>query len=378
MDRFGLYIHVPFCLRKCYYCDFNSVSFNEKLSKSFLNALNKEIDLLAQKYNPSIRTIFIGGGTPTILGAKELRLILDKCYNSFKIEKDIEITIETNPGTLDEKKLSSLKEGGVDRLSFGVQAFDDDILKRIGRIHTVEQAVKNYYLARKIGFDNISLDLIFNLPGQTLKDWEGTLKEAMNLDPEHLSTYNLKIEEETKFYSLIEKGELTYPDEDLDLEMYNLSLDILKSFGYEDYEISNFAKRGYRSKHNQIYWKNEGYLGVGPGAHFYDGSGRGSNLRDVKEYSNSLLNDKLPIENYNKLSKEDEIEEEMILGLRLKEGVSISDFNNKYKRSIFDIYGPTIKILKTKGLLEVNERRVFLTPKGRLLANRVLADFILT
>ncbi|TDX51077.1 radical SAM family heme chaperone HemW [Orenia marismortui] len=378
MKEFGLYIHIPFCVRKCYYCDFNSFSFDPILKQRFLTNLNKEIELIADKYKPQIKSIFIGGGTPTILDGEEVASILNQCYQKLNIKEDIEITIEANPGTVDRKKLNLIKEAGVNRLSFGVQSFSDKMLKTIGRIHTAQDAIDNYYLARELGFNNISLDLIFALPGQCLDEWKETLLQACELDPEHLSTYNLKIEQGTPFYKMLRKGTLIPTSEELDLAMYNLTKDLLESRGFQQYEISNFSKRGYESEHNQIYWRNKAYLSLGPGAHFYDGIGRGYNFSSLEDYFHSLEEGRLPIADYQRLTKEEEIEETMMLGLRLIEGVSLAGFKRRYDSDISDIYESQINKSIEEELIVFNNGKISLTWKGIIFANRVLAEFILT
>jgi len=378
MKEFGLYIHIPFCVSKCYYCDFNSFAAKESLKNRYLAALSQEIKLLAEKYSPKIKSIFIGGGTPTILKGNQIAKILDKCYQSFAIKEDIEITIEANPGTVDKEKLSLIKESGVNRLSFGIQSFSDKMLRKIGRIHTAQEAIDNYHLAREVGFNNISFDLIFALPDQSLEDWQNTLLQACKLKPNHLSTYNLKIEEGTPFYQMLSKGELIPTSEELDLKMYNLTKDVLESKGYQQYEISNFAQKDYDSEHNQIYWKNEPYLSLGAGAHFYDGVGRGYNYSALEEYCQSIEEGRLPVENYQSLTREDELEETMMLGLRLIKGISLKEFEKRFGLSIYDIYNEEINKFSKQNLITITNDRLALTWQGILLANQVLAEFMLT
>jgi oxygen-independent coproporphyrinogen-3 oxidase len=378
MKEFGLYIHIPFCVSKCYYCDFNSFAAKQDLKDRYLSALYQEIELLAEKYSPKIKSIFIGGGTPTSLEGTQLAEILDRCYQSLAIKEDIEITIEANPGTVDKEKLRLIKEAGVNRLSFGVQSFNDEMLRKIGRIHTAQEAIDNYYLAREVGFDNVSLDLIFALPDQSLEDWQNTLLQACELEPKHLSTYNLKIEEGTPFYQMLSKGELIPTSEELDLKMYNLTKKLLESKGYQQYEISNFAQRGYESEHNQIYWKNEPYLSLGAGAHFYDGVGRGYNYSALEEYSQSIEKGRLPVKDYHNLTREDEIEETMMLGLRLIKGISLKEFKERFGLSIYEIYNDELDKFSQQKLITITNDRLALTWQGILLANQVLADFMLT
>ncbi|WP_408954875.1 radical SAM family heme chaperone HemW [Natroniella sp. ANB-PHB2] len=378
MNKFALYIHIPFCSSKCYYCDFNSVKIKEGLLQRFLQALQKEIELIANKYTPEIRSIFIGGGTPSILSGQQLVSILNKCYQRFDCQSGIEITVETNPETVTTQKLKLLKENGVNRLSFGVQSFDDQLLQRLGRKHTAQDAITAFNLAREIGFSNLNFDLMFALPGQSLIDWEESLTQACQFEPEHLATYNLKIEEGTVFAQQLQQGKIDYCEEELDLAMYNKTLQILAKEGYQQYEISNFAKQGAESIHNQIYWKNEPYLALGPGAYFCDGQGRGYNLADICQYCQQIEQDQLPWADYQKLNRLEKIEETIILGLRLKSGISLAKFEKRHQISIFDLYQPEVDKLLVQGLIEFKNDRMVLTEQGFLLANQVLANFILS
>ncbi|MCK8826967.1 radical SAM family heme chaperone HemW [Natroniella acetigena] len=378
MNKFALYIHIPFCSFKCYYCDFNSVKFKESLVEQFLQALQQEIKLIANKYTPVIRSIFIGGGTPSILSGKQLVRILNQCEQEFDCQSEIEITVEANPETVTAQKLKLLKKGGVNRLSFGVQSFDDQLLKKLGRRHTVQEVIAAFNLAREIGFSNLNFDLMFALPDQSLTDWEKTLVQACQLGPEHLATYNLKIEEGTVFAQQLQQGKIDYCEQELDLAMYQKTLQLLAEEGYQQYEISNFARQGAESVHNQIYWKNEPYLALGPGAHFCDGWGRGYNLAEIEQYCQQLEEDQLPWADHQKLSRLEKIEETMILGLRLKEGISLIEFKEKYQTSVFDLYQKELDDLLVQGLIKFKADRMSLTEQGLLLANQVLANFILS
>ena len=379
MDKtYGLYIHIPFCAQKCHYCDFNSIVADNDLIVRYIAALKKEIQLLAEQYQPQINTIYIGGGTPSLLSGENIINILEKCEMEFELDPSAEITIESNPGTLTERKLKLIKKAGINRLSMGVQSFNNDLLKKLGRIHTTKDVINNYYLARELGFDNLSFDLMFALPGQDLKDWEETLNQAIKLGPEHLSTYNLKIESGTTFAQWLKEGKLETIDEELDLQMYRRTIELLANNNYQQYEISNFSKLGYNSKHNKIYWLNKPYLALGAGAHFYDGEYRGYNLSSIKKYCQRLEMENLAIAEKNKLSRLEKIEETMMLGLRLNQGVSLTDFYHRFNQSLLNIYQEEIDKLVANGLILVDENKVLLTDQGRELANRVLASFILT
>ncbi|MGM0471804.1 MAG: radical SAM family heme chaperone HemW [Bacillota bacterium] len=377
-NNFGLYIHIPFCIEKCNYCDFNSVALEDELATEFLSALYQEVKLVAAKYDhPQLRTIFIGGGTPTCLSGQVLADLIAEIKGEFKLDAPVEISSEANPGTLTEAKLKQLKQAGVNRLSLGVQSFDDQLLNFLGRIHSVAEVKNNYNLARQVGFTNLNLDLIFAIPNQNLTEWQDTLEEAVKLQPEHLSTYNLQIEPDTEFGTRLADGKLEPVAEELDLKMYQLAQDILAANNYQQYEISNFAQPGYRSLHNQIYWHNQPYLALGPGAHFYDGQLRGYNLERIPEYISTIEQGELPVAHTQQLSEEDKIVESMILGLRLLEGIKLADFKERFGRSVVDIYDQELEQLTKQGLIELDSDRIALTERGILLANDVLAEFIL-
>ncbi|GAB6100242.1 radical SAM family heme chaperone HemW [Halanaerocella petrolearia] len=379
MTDYGLYIHIPFCIEKCHYCDFNSVSIkNNNLITEFAQALEREIELLADKYSPKVETIFIGGGTPTVLSGSTLAKIITKCQQELSCSDNLELTVEANPGSLDREKLITLKRAGVNRLSFGVQSFNDYFLEQLGRIHTVQQAIDNYYLAREVGFDNINLDLIFALPGQSLRDWKTTLDLVCQLNPDHLSTYNLKFEEGTLYYQWLQEGKLEPVSEELDLEMYQLTKEKLENHGYQQYEISNFAQDNKKCFHNKRYWLYQPYLAVGPGAHFYDGEGRGYNYNSIKKYCQQIKEGQLPVANYQELVLEEQIEERMMMGLRLTEGILLANFKARYNLSVFDLYKEKISRLKETGLISIDNTSLSLTTSGMLMANQVISEFLLT
>lgn len=265
MERCGLYIHIPFCLRKCNYCDFVSFSYQKELADQYLLALFSELKLLSQKYDhPSLDTIYLGGGTPTVLSGEELARIMSVVRDCFKVDpNEVEITSELNPATGVKEELYLMREAGINRLSIGVQSFNDSILKYLGRIHNVKQVLDTYQTSREVGFNNINLDLIFAIPGQTRKDWQESLKTALELQSEHLSLYNLKIEEGTPFYQDYLQGKLKPVDEDLDLWMYEEAITTLNNAGLPQYEISNFARPGFESRHNLCYWHYQPYLAAG-------------------------------------------------------------------------------------------------------------------
>lgn len=371
----GIYIHIPFCKSKCFYCDFNSFHANNGEFEFYKNILIKEISSFEKLKNYNIKSIFIGGGTPTIIPEEYINEILEAIFN-YNINRDAEITIEANPGTLTYEKLKNLKSFGINRLSIGVQSLNNKILKNIGRIHTKEEFLKNYEDAISVGFNNINLDLIFSLPDQKFSEWKDTLKNIISLNPKHISTYGLILEEGTKFYEMYQNGNLNLVDDYLDRKMYYYAKEILSINGYEQYEISNFAKSGFESKHNIIYWTMENYKGFGLGAHSYLDGIRSSNTTNFNKYLNSD-GDVSKLEDYkNILSEKDKIEEFMFLGLRLSKGISIEDFNKKFNKNIYDIYSDVIKNNLNKGLITVTDR-IYLTEKGKDISNTVMADFLL-
>ena len=378
MKRSGLYIHIPFCLRKCNYCDFISYDYNHELAEEFLLALFSEFKLLKERYDsPQLDTVYFGGGTPTCLSGEELARILEEVANTFSIAEGAEITCEMNPATGLKEDLEVMKEAGFNRLSIGVQAFDDETLNYLGRIHNLEQVLETYRLARQVGFDNINLDLIFAIPGQTKEDWRKSLKEVLRLNPEHLSLYNLKIEEDTPFYRMLEADELEPADEDIEYWMYKEAIDMLEEAGFEHYEISNFARPGHRSRHNMGYWQYKPYLAAGPAAHGFDGKRRYYNLSHLEDYRDHLAKGRLPWVEELELSQQEQMEEYLFMGLRVVDGIDITDFEKRFGKSIYQIYGDRIKKLINRQLLQLNDNRLSLTPEGFFLGNEVFAEFLL-
>lgn len=378
MQDYGLYLHVPFCKTKCYYCDFNSIAADRNIISRYLTVLPKEIERLSDKYNPQIETIYIGGGTPTILKGEELTAILNECRQKLNLSSDLEITVEANPGTLNYRKLKSIKEAGVNRVSLGVQSFHNRLLDKLGRIHKRRDIIESYNLLREVGFENISFDLMFALPGQSLDDWVNTLNEALELGPEHISAYNLKIESNTVFGQWLQEDKIKKPDKELDLAMYRKTLEILSANNYKQYEISNFSKPGYQSQHNKLYWQNKAYLALGPGAHFYDGEYRGYNLAQINEYCRLLEEGKTVVAQKEKLSRQEKIEESLILGLRLNRGISLSKFKKEFNQPVTDLYKEELDELISQNLIKLTAKQLFLTKRGRELANQVLATFLLS
>jgi oxygen-independent coproporphyrinogen III oxidase len=373
MDSVGLYIHVPFCKMKCYYCDFPSFSGKESSMTDYAKALSKEIDIMCK--DKKIRTIFIGGGTPTYLsldGWKIIKKSIDKLEN-----ENLEFTIEGNPRTFSEDKLELFKNMGVNRISLGLQAWQQEHLSSLGRIHTLEDFTKTFNLLRSYGFNNINVDLMFGLPNHTIAQWRETLEQVIKLDPEHISAYGLIIEEGTHFYALHEKNQLVLPEEDLERQMYEEAIEIFKNNGYVQYEISNFSKKNKECIHNLIYWNLEPYIGCGSSAHSYSDGVRYRNEENIEKYILRMNNENNAIVEKHKNKREENIEEFMFLGLRKTNGVSISEFEERFKEDIYTIYGDIISKYKSLNLLNVYNGRMFLTSKGIEISNTIMAEFLL-
>ncbi|WP_053957579.1 radical SAM family heme chaperone HemW [Inediibacterium massiliense] len=376
MKNIGLYIHIPFCVKKCFYCDFCSYPDTHNIS-NYMNALKEEIKSFSEVLKDyQIKSIFIGGGTPSIIPIDEMDKIINLLHERFSIDKNVEWSIESNPGTLDEEKIRFYLKSGINRLSMGLQAWQNHHLKRLGRIHTKEEFVKNYLLARKLGFENINIDLMFSLPDQTLAQWEETLAQVVKLDPEHISSYSLKIEENTIFDELYKKDLLNIPNDEEDRKMYHFAIEYLTSFEYEHYEISNFAKANKGSMHNQIYWENKEYIGFGVGAHSYFKKERFSNETNVENYIDMIQNKKSPHITKEKIYKEDEMAETMFLGLRLMRGINIKEFEERFKISPLRVYGKSIEKFTKEELLWNDGRNIGLTKRGIDVSNQVFIDFL--
>lgn len=374
----GLYVHIPFCVSKCSYCDFNSYAGLESLFAPYVHALQKEMrDLSGRWGSLPVRTIYIGGGTPTVLPPSLLLAVLSACSSYFDVAAGAEVTVEANPGTVDESYLASLRAAGVNRLSLGVQSFDADELRLLGRIHDVEQARCSVRQARMAGFDNVNLDLIFGLPGQRVSTWQATLQQALELAPEHLSLYALTLEEHVPLSRRIARGELPPPDDDLAAEMYELAEAELARAGYVHYEISNWARPGCECRHNLIYWRNQSYLGVGAGAHSWFAGRRWANVRAPQVYIEQVEATGSPLAESEDISSALEMAETAILGLRLvEEGVDLGTFRARFGVEFADVYGREVAELVDLGLLEVSPARVRLSPRGRLLGNQVFQHFL--
>lgn len=375
----GLYIHIPFCESKCYYCDFNSHVNKNYLVEKYIMYLKKELDLYINDlkgYN--LKTIFFGGGTPSAIDEKYIYDILNHLYKNTDISHLKEITLEANPKTLNTEKLKVYKSLGINRISLGVQTLNDSLLTQIGRIHTTRDFLDTYELIRSQGFENINTDIMFNLPNQTYKDVIKTLKEIIKLDIKHISYYSLKIEEGTPFHVKYEKDELRLPEEDVERKMYHGAIELLEKNGYKQYEISNFAKQGYECNHNIIYWKVKPYIGVGLSAHSNINSYRYGNTEKFEEYFKMIDENKLPIYEEEKefIDKDMEIAEYIILGLRLIDGINKEYFSKRFGITIRDVLGKKLDKFIEEGLLEENDYNVKLTKKGLDLCNIVFMEVL--
>jgi len=375
----GIYIHIPFCVRKCPYCDFNSYKAAGRDSSAYVQALLSEMRLVrgALPHSlPEFGSVYFGGGTPTVLPAPDLISILEAVRILFPISANAEVTIEANPGTVDPESLARLRGAGFNRLSLGVQSLENRLLKALGRVHTAEQAVESFAWARQAGFANISIDLMYALPGQSIDDWRVTLECAVSLQPEHVSAYALTIEPGTPFWRRRESGKLHLPSEDEELEMERLAETVLCSSGYERYEVSNYAKPGCRSRHNQVYWRNWPYLGFGAGAASYWEGERRINIKQPSAYVRTVKRGRLPIADAEKLPPLKAAGETLMLGLRMLEGIDSADVKQRFGVDVLSVFASEVERMKTLGLLQVDGTRLKLTPQGLLLANEVWAAFI--
>jgi len=378
--KLELYIHIPFCKQKCSYCDFLSAPADEDVQKSYVNQLIEEIRMQAICYpDYQITTIFFGGGTPSILNGQWISNIMGAIYESFAVEADAEITIECNPGTLDQEKLGHYRESGINRISLGLQSADDEELKLLGRIHTYDDFLKSYQEVREAGFKNVNVDLISALPNQTTEKWKNTLRKTLMLKPEHISAYSLIIEEGTPFFKTYGKfpGSQELPDEETDREMYAETKEILKEHEYERYEISNYALPGFACRHNIGYWTGVEYLGVGLGASSFVMDRRFHSERDLKSYMDIPMHeDLMPLyQDIQELTEEERMEEFMYLGLRMTKGVNGSDFMYLFGRNMFNVFSEQIRRNISMHLLEEEAPFLRLTDRGIDVSNRVFADF---
>ncbi len=374
-NEIGIYVHIPFCKQKCYYCDFISYCNKDDKIEPYIKTLIKEIEM--QNIKSNINTIYIGGGTPSYIDSKYITEIMDKIKKKNVIE-NVEITIEVNPGTVTRGKLEDYKNSGINRLSIGLQTANNKLLKQIGRIHNYEEFLETYKIAREVGFNNINVDLILGLPNQRIQDLKNSLDEVIKLSPEHISVYSLIIEDGTPIKTQIENGKLQLPDEETERNMYWYVKNTLELNGYKHYEISNFAKNGYESKHNMNCWNQDEYIGFGISAHSYRNITRYSNTDNINEYIRNIKSDS-PEKNriIHEVQKLEDTEKEfMLLGLRKIDGVSISEFKDRFGDNPIYLYRNELKKLSDENLIKVDENNIKLTNKGIDLANIVWEEFV--
>ena len=382
MKELGLYIHIPFCKQKCYYCDFVSYAKNEKFFERYIEALLEEMNNFFDNNDVEIKTIYIGGGTPSIIDAKYIEKIMNFFKEKDLLKKTKEITIEVNPGTVDEEKIKCYKKAGINRLSIGLQSTDDNMLKKIGRIHCYKDFLNTYKFAKEAGFDNINVDIMIGLPKQKISDVKNTLEKIINLEPEppkHISVYSLIVEENTPIEKMINEGTLELPNEENERNMYWYVKNFLELNGYNHYEISNFAKDGYESIHNSDCWKQKEYIGFGVAAHSFINDVRFGNTSNLDEYLRNCENKDFEnnriIDEVEKdlFSKEQEF---MLVGLRMIDGISIQEFKNKFGENPIFVFKSELSKLVEDGLLMVDFDRIKLTNRGLDLANLVWEEFV--
>lgn len=376
----AIYIHIPFCSKKCYYCDFTTyVPEQKEQIARYLDALIREMELTVEQTPPGvIDTFFLGGGTPTILSSSQMEYLLQNVKRCFPHwASDYEFTVEANPGTTNRKLLATMRQGGVNRISFGAQTFQPTLLREIGRIHSVEDIIDSVENARRVGFDNLSLDLMFGLPNQSVRDVETSLIQLRSLSPDHVSCYSLKVEEGTPFHALHLQNQLPLPTEEHEFEMYQLIRCYLREHGYSQYEISNFAPSGKESRHNLTYWHNNEYYGLGTGAHGYMRGKRHENVKDLGMYIKMIKMNQLPVKESFPISSVEDMENFMILGLRLMEGISKASFFSRYHCDVDEVFGTILNNLEEHGFIQrICSDRIVLTEKGLLFGNDVFASFL--
>lgn len=377
MKKLGIYIHIPFCKQKCSYCDFISFAGKEECIQEYIESLKKEIENFDND-NYEVDTIYIGGGTPSFIDSKNIIEILGTIRNKFNVKSNAEITIEINPGTVNEKKLQDYVKAGINRVSIGLQSTNNKILKQIGRIHTYEEFLNTYSLARKVGIKNINVDLILALPEQTLEDLNTSVDNIIKLQPEHISVYSLILEDDTLMKKLVDENKIKLPSEELEREMYWKVKEKLESSGYAHYEISNFSKKGFESKHNLNCWEQKEYIGFGLAAHSYINNRRFCNTSNLKDYIKNIQNSNLKnnIEICEIQNEENKKKEYMLLGLRKIDGVNVQEFKNKFVDNPIYLFHKELEKLVNEGLIEIDLNQIKLTNRGLDLANLVWEEFI--
>ena len=381
MKELGIYVHIPFCKQKCYYCDFISYANKEEKTKEYVECIQKEIEIESKKYSKDeyeITTIYFGGGTPSYISALYIENIINVIKLNYNVKDNAEITIEINPGTVNEEKILIYEKIGINRVSIGLQTTNDKLLKQIGRIHTYEEFLNCYKLVSKSKINNINVDLMLALPNQIIEDLEESLQKVINLKPNHISLYSLILEEGTKLEKMVSENIVKLPEEDMEREMYWKTKRILEKNGYNHYEISNFAKEGYKSKHNMNCWNQKEYLGFGVAAHSYVNRKRYCNTNNIEEYISNIKKGK--IENNRTVceiqNKIDEQKEFMMLGLRKIDGIDIQEFKNKFVENPIYVFHKELEKLVNEDLIEIDLDKIKLTNKGLDFANLVWEKFV--
>ncbi len=392
IELIAVYAHIPFCLSKCNYCDFNTYEGIESLMPAFVDALDKEIDIWGRRLGRrEVSSVFFGGGTPSYLPSESISGLLAQIRTSYSVQDDAEITLEANPDDIDEAKAQDWLAAGLNRISIGVQAFNDQILASLSRRHSSDGASNAVNKARGAGFDNVNIDLMFGLPSQTITDWTETLNRALELDTEHLSLYGLQVEPGTPLHRDVGIGAVPTPDDDLAADMYEIAMDTLSRAGYDHYEISNWSKSGFRSQHNLTYWRNLPYLGVGPGAHSSLAGVRFANMKSPRRYvdtvetawqsvgpfGDEVSTGEIAIDFVEETAPLTAMSETMMLGLRLADGVSKAEFESRFSQTMESVYGCEVEFLTRAGLLQDDGERISLTRRGKLLGNTVFERFVL-
>jgi len=376
-----LYVHIPFCLRKCPYCAFVSREPSAGDLEKYGGILLAEMDLAALAYGAErpLASVYFGGGTPSLLAPHQIDLLLERAASLFGLEEKAEITLEANPGTVDQGRLADFRTAGVNRISLGVQSFHDPLLATLGRIHSATEAREAFQAARAAGFDNIGIDLIHALPDQTIVQWRREVEQAVQTAPEHISVYGLTLEEGTPFAERYGNDDTLLPDEDMSATMFEKADDVLTAAGYEHYEIANYALPGRRSGHNSGYWRRDGYLGLGTGAHSFLRTGHGvrfGNPDDLDDYAGAVAQGRLPHRDEQILTRQDAMSEFMFLGLRMADGIEPARFRHEFGVGLEETFGTEMAKLAALGLLETAGDRVCLTRRGMLLSNQVFEHFL--
>jgi oxygen-independent coproporphyrinogen-3 oxidase len=375
----GIYIHIPFCATRCHYCNFATGGYESELARRYTAAVREEIARADASNNPMMRrvdTIYFGGGTPTTLSVEQISSLIETCRLRFDVASDSEITAEANPGSISQNYLEELRSAGLNRLSFGVQSFDDDELRMIGRTHSAEEAREAVRTARAAGFANVSIDLIAGLPEQKMETWRRNIEEAFALAPDHLSVYLLELYKDAPLLHRINRGELRAVDDELTVEMYFALVDEAERRGFEHYEISNWARPGFESRHNLKYWTGAPYWAFGISAAGYDGLARWSNTRNIHEYLDKVESSQTPVAERTELDDEDRQSENLFLRLRLKDGVDLDEHLRRFGVNALERYRDEIERLREAGLVELSENRLKISRAGAVLANEVFAAFV--